>query len=131
MATKLLQPGAEAPNFTLYATPTEKLSLNQHRGKPTALAFYPDIWSPVAGDQIRLYNELLPELANMEQSCLRFLWTASGAIWAFADERKLRYPLLADHDPTGALAKAYGAYRDGGGVAGRGIFVVDTCGVIA
>ena len=43
-----------APDFTLQATPDQKLSLSELRGKNVVLAFYPADWSPVCGDQMSL-----------------------------------------------------------------------------
>src|SRR5713101_6708750 len=57
----ILTPKTPAPNFTLNATPDQKVSLSDLRGKPVVLAFYPADWSPVCGDQMALYNEILPE----------------------------------------------------------------------
>lgn len=59
--SKILAPGTVAPGFTLAATPDQKLSLSDLSGRPVVLAFYPADWSPVCGDQMALYNELLPE----------------------------------------------------------------------
>jgi peroxiredoxin len=57
----ILAAGTTAPNFTLRETPDQNLSLSELKGKPVILAFYPADWSPVCGDQLALYNEVLPE----------------------------------------------------------------------
>jgi len=54
-----LPPGAEAPDFTLRSTPDQWLTLSEFQGQPVVLAFYPADWSPVCGDQMALYNEIL------------------------------------------------------------------------
>jgi peroxiredoxin len=93
------------------------------------LAFYPADWSPVCSDQMALYNEILPDF--QEQGAEIFGISVDGA-WchrAFSDSRKLRFPLLADFEPKGAVSRAYGAYSDGG-VSERALFVVDASGVI-
>jgi len=56
-----LRPGIPAPDFTLQSTPDQSVSLSDFRGQPVILAFYPADWSPVCGDQMALYNEILPE----------------------------------------------------------------------
>jgi peroxiredoxin len=56
----LLARGTAAPDFNLHVTPI-KLSLRELRGRPVILAFYPAGWSPVCGDQMALYNEMLSE----------------------------------------------------------------------
>jgi peroxiredoxin len=50
---------------------------------------------------------------------------------AFAQNRKLHFPLLADFEPKGAVARKYGAYRDQEGVCERALFVIDPKGTIA
>jgi len=57
----ILPSGAVAPNFTLRVTPNQTLTLSDLLGRPVILAFYPADWSPVCGDQMALYNEILPE----------------------------------------------------------------------
>src|ERR1700688_887918 len=57
----ILPSGAVAPNFTLHVTPDQTLTLSNLLGRPVILAFYPADWSPVCGDQMALYNEILPE----------------------------------------------------------------------
>ena len=57
----ILSGGTPAPGFTLAVTPDQNLSLSDLAGRPVILAFYPADWSPVCGDQMALYNEVLPE----------------------------------------------------------------------
>src|SRR5262249_46856855 len=49
---------------------------------------------------------------------------------AFAEARKLHFPLLADFEPKGAVAKSFGVYRDADGCSERALFVIDGEGVI-
>lgn len=127
----LLDAGKEAPEFNLHVTPDQKLRLSELRGKPVILAFYPADWSPVCGDQVGLYNEILSEFHRFGAELLGI---SVDGVWcheAFAKDRHLHFPLLADFEPKGAVAKAYGAYRKEDGVCERALFVVDKNGVIA
>ena len=130
MAT-LLAAGTPAPGFTLHVTPDQKLALNELRGKPVILVFYPADWSPVCGDQVGLYNEIRSEFHKFGAELLGI---SVDGVWcheAFAKDRKLHFPLLADFEPKGAVAQAYGAYRKEEGVCERALFVIDKNGVIA
>src|SRR5262249_22382253 len=49
---------------------------------------------------------------------------------AYARNSKLKFPLLADFEPKGAVARAYGVYRQHDGTAERALFVIDSEGVI-
>ena len=107
-----LAAGVMAPDFTLPTAPDRKLSLSSFRGKPVILAFYPADWSPVCGDQMALYNEILPEF---EKFGAGLLGVSVDGVWChreFASQRRLRFPLLADFEPKGAVARQYGVYRD-------------------
>jgi peroxiredoxin len=125
-----LKPGTQAPEFSLPAAPERRISLAELRGRPVVLAFYPADWSPVCGDQMALYNEVLPELAKLGA---QLLGVSVDGVWchaAFASDRKLHFPLLADFEPKGAVARQYGVYRELDGFAERALFVIDTAGVV-
>ena len=62
----ILKAGTPAPDFTLFTTPDQSISLSQLGGKPVVLVFYPADWSPVCGDQLGLYNELMPEFSEFD-----------------------------------------------------------------
>jgi peroxiredoxin len=125
-----LAPGTTAPDFSLQSTPDQTVLLSDFRGQPVILAFYPADWSPVCGDQMALYNEMLDEFRrfNAELICI-----SVDGIWchlAFAEERKLHFPLLADFEPKGEVARRYGVYRVHEGTSERALFVIDAAGTI-
>ena len=125
----VLPPGTPAPDFTLHTTPDQTISLSELKGRPVILAFYPADWSPVCGDQMALYNEVLSEFRKHRAELLGI---SVDGVWchaAFAKDRNLHFPLLADFEPKGAVAKLYGAYRPEG-VTERALFVLDKEGVI-
>jgi peroxiredoxin len=127
----ILDAGARAPEFTLLATPDQKLALRELQGKPVILAFYPADWSPVCGDQMALYNEILPEFQRFGAQLVGISVDGQWCHAAFAESRRLHFPLVADFEPKGAVAKAYGAYRDEDGTSERALFVIDANGIIA
>ncbi|HEX4824191.1 MAG TPA: redoxin domain-containing protein [Candidatus Polarisedimenticolaceae bacterium] len=127
---KALQAGSEAPDFTLGAGPDRKVTLSELRGKPVILAFYPADWSPVCTDQMGLYNEVLKEFARYDA---HLLGISVDGVWchrAFASDRKLRFPLLADFEPKGEVSRRYGVYREEDGESERALFVIDAGGTI-
>ena len=127
----LLQPGILAPDFTLHVTSDQKLSLSELRGRPVILAFYPADWSPVCGDQMALYNEVRSEFQKYNAELMGI---SVDGVWChaqFSADRHLHFPLLADFEPKGAVARAYGAYREADGFTERALFVIDSQGKIA
>ena len=126
----ILEAGTRAPEFTLLATPDQKLALRELRGRPVILAFYPADWSPVCGDQMALYNEILPEFQRFDAQVVGISVDGQWCHAAFAESRRLHFPLLADFEPKGAVAKAYGVYRDEDGTSERALFVIDRDGIV-
>ena len=125
-----LPAGAVAPDFTLRSTPDQFVSLSDFRGQPVVLAFYPADWSPVCGDQMTLYNEILPEFKELGAELLGISVDGPWCHAAFARDRKLHFPLLADFHPKGAVARAYGVYRENDGVSERALFVINPEGIV-
>ena len=128
--TGALPPGTAAPAFELTSTPDQRVDLAQFRGRPVILAFYPADWSPVCGDQLSLYNEILPEFNQHAAQLLAISVDQSWCHVAYAKDRQLHFPLLADFEPKGAVAREYGVYRRNDGVCERALFVVDRDGII-
>jgi peroxiredoxin len=125
-----LEPGTEAPDIRLLSTPDQLVSLHEFRGRNVVLVFYPADWSPVCGDQTTLYNELLPEFHRLNAELLGISVDGPWCHLAFARDRKLRFPLLADFEPKGAVARRYGVYRPQDGFCERALFVIDGEGII-
>jgi peroxiredoxin len=128
--SKPLPAGTPAPDFTLPSGPDSQLRLSELRGKPVILVFYPADWSPVCGDELALFNEVLPELQAHDA---QLLGISVDGVWchrAYSDARHLRFPLLSDFEPKGEVSRAYGAYRQKGGFSERALFLIDRDGVI-
>jgi len=125
-----LAPGTQAHPFTLPATEGGELALSDFRGRPVILVFYPADWSPVCGDQLVLYNEVL---SLFEEYRAQVLAISVDGLWchkAFAEHYNLRFPLLADFEPKGAVARVYGVYDAQAGRNKRALFVIDALGIV-
>ena len=119
-----------APYFRLPSGPGTFLSLQDLRGKPVILAFYPADWSPVCGDQLALYNEVLPEFEKYGAQLVGISVDGAWCHAAYGKSRNLRFPLLADFEPKGEVARAYGVYNATAGTTERALFVLDKDGFI-
>lgn len=126
----MLQQGDTAPDFELNATPDQKIKLKDFKGKNVILAFYPADWSPVCSDQMALYNEMLKYFNKYDAQIFGVSVDSAWCHLAFAENRKLHFPLLADFEPKGAVSKAYGVYDDEVGESKRALFVIDKEGKI-
>jgi len=125
-----LPAGTPAPAFSLQAEPGRQVFLEEFRGRPVVLAFYPADWSPVCGDQMALYSALRSEWDRLGAEVIGISVDGPWCHKAFAENRNLKLPLLADFEPKGALAKAYGVYDQREGTCERALFVIDGDGII-
>jgi peroxiredoxin len=119
-----LQPGVQAPNFSLLAAPGQQVTLAELEG-PVVLIFYPADWSPVCSDELSMF-----ESANglFSDRGAQLVGIAVDSVWshvAFKADRRLNFPLLADFHPKGEVARSYGVYRDQDGTTERALFVLD------
>ncbi|HEX2778653.1 MAG TPA: redoxin domain-containing protein [Gemmatimonadaceae bacterium] len=130
MTSTPLAHGTPAPDFTLHSTPDQSVSLSDFRGHNVVLVFYPADFSPVCGDQVTLYNQILPEFRRLDAEILGI---SVDGVWchrAFAEARNLHFPLLADFEPKGDVARRYGVYREKDGITERALFVIDGEGIV-
>jgi peroxiredoxin len=78
-----------------------------------------------------LYNQVLPEFRSRGAELVGVSVDGAWCHQAYAKHNNLHFPLLADFEPKGDVARLYGAYRTGEGVAERALFVIDENGTIA
>src|SRR6266581_3134709 len=100
----ILSRGVRAPDFTLNQAPGERLTLSSLRGLP----------------EFQRYDAQLVGISVDGVWCHK----------AYANARKLEFPLLADFEPKGEVSRKYGAYRDQDGFSERALFVIDAGGTI-
>jgi peroxiredoxin len=127
---RILPAGTPAPDFALKSTPDQVVRLSELRGRPVVLVFYPADWSPVCGDQLALYNEVLPAFHEFGAEVLGISVDSAWCHAAYAHDRNLHFPLLSDFEPKGAVSRMYGAYREADGNSERALFVIDGDGII-
>ena len=125
-----LTEGKKAPEFTLPAAPDKTVSLKDYEGRALILTFYPADWSPICSDQLSLYNELIPVFNSLHADIVGISVDSPWCHLAFSQSRNLRFPLLSDFEPKGAVSKAYDSYVDAKGTSGRSLFVIDDKGLL-
>ena len=95
----MLDVNTAAPDFKLHATPDQKFSLSELRGKNVILTFYPADWSPVCGDQMSLYNEMLHYFGKYNAEILGISVDGKWCHAAFREARKLHLHCLQISNP--------------------------------
>lgn len=125
-----LPPGAPAPDFALPCSEHASVSLRDFRGRRVVLAFYPADWEPVSREQLALYGEYAPVLGSLRAGVVGISTDGIFSHAAFGREVGVRFPLLADSHPKGAVARTYGVYLEQEGSCCRALFVVDEGGIV-
>jgi peroxiredoxin len=126
----ILAPGTKAPDFTLKRSADQQLSLSDLRGRPAVLIFYPADFSPVCGDELALFNEVLDEFKKYDAQVVGISVDGPWCHSAYTKQQNLEIPLLSDFEPKGEVSRKYGAYREQDGVSERALFVLDGDGII-
>jgi peroxiredoxin len=121
----VIEPGSPAPDFTLPDQDGNKVSLEDLRGQTTVLVFYPLDFSPVCTDQLNVYDEVLDDLEREGAKLYGVSVDSAYCHKAFQSELGIRFPLLADFHPKGAVSKAYGVYDEKWGSASRSLVMID------
>lgn len=124
--------GKTAPDFTLPNQDKKEVKLSDFAGKKNVvLVFYPLDWSPVCtNEHICLVNDM----KAFETLDAEVLGVSVDSVWshkAFADKMGIKYSLLADFHPKGAMSEKYGVYLGDKGITGRAIVIVGKDGKVA
>jgi peroxiredoxin (alkyl hydroperoxide reductase subunit C) len=124
----MIAAGEVAPEFTLRDQDGGEVSLADYRGRRVLLVFYPYDFSSVCSDQLALYQEVKPQLAEKGVELLGISIDHPFAHKAFQEKLGIDTPLLADFEPKGEVARAYGSYVEKLGMANRTLVLVDAEG---
>jgi peroxiredoxin (alkyl hydroperoxide reductase subunit C) len=120
----MIEPGAEAPDFSLPDQDGQTVSLADLKGQTSVLVFYPGDWSPVCTDQLNVYQEVLGDLEAAGAKLYGVSVDSAFSHKAFQEHLGITFPLLADFHPKGEVARAYGAYIEERGHNNRSLVMV-------
>ncbi|HEY7949853.1 MAG TPA: redoxin domain-containing protein [Solirubrobacterales bacterium] len=126
----MIAAGEPAPEFTLRDQTGQKVSLSDFRGRKVLLVFYPLDFSPVCSDQLSVYQEVKPEIEARGVTMVGISVDSGFAHKAFQESLGIDTQLLADFEPKGEVARAYGAYIERAGTANRSLVLIDEEGVV-
>lgn len=124
--------GQTAPDFSLKDQYDKDVKLSDFAGmKNVVLVFYPLDWSPVCTSE---HACLVNDMKRFETLDAAVLGVSVDSAWshkAYAEKMGIRYSLLADFNPRGAMADKYGVYLAEKGITGRAIVIVGKDGKVA
>ncbi|MGQ0574994.1 MAG: peroxiredoxin [Pseudonocardia sp.] len=123
--------GTHAPDFTLKDQNQQAVTLSSFRGERAVLVvFYPFAFSGICTGELCAIRDDLASFQNDDVQVLAVSVDHVFALKAWALAEGYEFPLLSDFWPHGAVAKEYGVFNDGAGMAVRGTFLVDTSGTV-
>jgi peroxiredoxin len=120
----MIEPGQEAPDFSLPDQDGNIVKLEDLRGQTTVLVFYPLDFSPVCTDQLNVYQEVLGDLEEQGVKLLGVSVDSAFAHKAFQQHLGISIPLLADFHPKGEVSQRYGVYIDERGHDQRALVMI-------
>lgn len=126
----MIEVGATAPAFTLPDHTGHEVSLSDFVGKRLMLVFYPLDFSPTCSNQLTAYRDIAPQLDDAGVTLVGVSVDSAFAHKAFRDSLGIETTLLADFEPKGAVADAYGAYLGDAGHSNRSLVLIDTDGKV-
>src|SRR5271168_5190891 len=124
--------GSVAPDFTLKDQSQKEVKLSDFAGKKrVVLVFYPLDWSPTCTQEHVCF---VNDMRNFDTLDAEVLGVSVDSVWshkAYADKMGIKYSLLADFHPKGAMSEKYGVYLADKGITGRAIAIVNKAGNVA
>lgn len=128
-----LQPGAVAPDFSLYNTDKEKVSLADYRGKTVLILFFPLAFTRVCTAELCGVRDNILSYDTSNAEVIGISVDSLYTLAKFKAENGLNFPLLSDFNKETSIA--YGSlYEKWGfdmqGVSKRSAFVVDKNGIL-
>jgi mycoredoxin-dependent peroxiredoxin len=127
-----IEVGQQAPDITLTNRDGEPVALSSFRGeRNVVLVFYPLAFSGVCTKQLTQMGEQNDTYATHDAQVVAVSVDSRFAQAAFQDQVGADQALfLADFQPRGEGAKAFGVYREDLGFSTRATFVIDKTGVV-
>ena len=126
----MIEPGAQAPDFTLPNQDGEDVSLAALLDRKLVLAFYPADFSPVCTDQLSVYEQVMPQIVEQGARVVGISVDSTWSHKAVQEKLGISIPLLSDFHPKGEVTRAYGAYIAERGHPNRSLVLIDERGVV-
>src|SRR6195256_3370068 len=124
--------GQMAPDFTLQNQDKQEVKLSDFAGKKNVvIVFYPLDWSPVCTNEHACFVNDMRSFDTLDAEVLGVRVDSTWSHKAYADKMGIKYSLLADFHPKGAMSEKYGVYLADKGITGRAIAIIGKDGKVA
>ncbi len=128
-----IEVGTPAPDFSLYSSEKEKVSLSDYKGKNVVLLFFPLAFTGVCTKELCNVRDNIGIYNNSKAKVLAISVDSPQTLARFKEDQRLNFPLLSDFNKT--VSAAYGSLYetfslDMKGVSKRSAFVIDGNGIV-
>ena len=128
-----LQKGQPAPDFSLFNTEKNKVSLGDFKGKNLLILFFPQAFTGVCTTELCSVRDSLNDYTSLNTEVLGISVDSIFTLAKFKEEQSYNFPLLSDFNKE--VSQAYGSFYDEfvfdmKGVSRRAAFLVDAQGII-
>jgi peroxiredoxin len=120
----VIAPGTPVPDLRLKTTGLEDFTRDDLAGRTSVLVFFPGAFSPVCTDQFQVYEEVADQLAEQGATLYGVSCDGPYALKAFREQTGVRFAMLSDFEPKGAVSRAFGAYFEPAGFSHRALVLV-------
>jgi len=130
----MLKEGQKAPSFRLSSGDGGSVALEDYRGTPVVVYFYPKDDTPGCTREACAFRDSQAQIRKTGAIVLGVSPDSVASHQKFRDKYKLSFPLLSD--PDKGVAKKFGAYGEktlyGKKVVGmiRSTFIIDSDGIV-
>jgi len=127
----MIRVGSKAPDFTLKDQNGKLVRLSGLAGKKVLLSFRPLAWTPVCHDQMKSLEDNHAQFDELNAVALGIGVDSVPSNKAWAESMGIKNTkLLSDFWPHGAVAKAYGIFRENDGFSERANILIDVKGKV-
>ena len=128
-----LEIGIAAPEFTLYDSEKNKISLNQYKGKSVLLLFFPQAFTGTCTAELCNMRDNIADYNTANAQVFGISVDSVFTLAKFKDDQKFNFPLLSDFNKE--VSTVYQTIYDNWildmkGVSKRAAYIIDKEGII-
>lgn len=128
-----VQIGQQAPDFTLYDSGKNKVTLSDYNGKNVVLLFFPFAFSSTCTKELCQVRDSIGQFNSVDAQVFGISVDSLYTLAKFKEDQQLNFPLLSDFNKE--ASKAYGSLHEEfnynmKGVSKRSAYVIGKDGVI-
>ena len=129
----MLSVGDKAPDFTLFSSDKQEVSLTDFKGRNLIMLFFPMAFTSVCTAELCEMRDNITTYAGLNADIVAISVDSPFTLAKFKEEQRLPFSLLSDFNKE--VSQAYDSYYDTfamnmKGVSKRSAFVVDKNGLI-